>query len=54
MQIDNYNELPADKQPVDSLIWNGSPEDLENWLDKVLHDKKPDKAEFVISDREIE
>ena len=54
MQIDSYNELPQDKQPTDDLIWNGSPEELEDFLDRVLEHKKPNEAEFVISDKEIE
>jgi hypothetical protein len=54
LQIDNYNELPKDKKPSDALIWSGSPEELEDFLDRVLSDKKPNKAEFVVSDRDIE
>ena len=54
MQIDNYNELPKEKRPTDYLIWNGSSEELDDWLDKVLYNKKTNEAEFVISDRDIE
>jgi hypothetical protein len=40
LQIDNLHELPKDKIPPDSIIWDGSPEDLEDWLDDVLDIKK--------------
>jgi hypothetical protein len=53
MQIDNYNELPQEKRPVDDLIWNAAPEELENWLDKVLKNE-PTQSTFEINPKEIE
>lgn len=38
-QIDNLNELPKDKRPPDDILWDGIPEELDDWLDKVF-DKK--------------
>ena len=39
-QIDNLSELPKEKKPPEDLIWNGSPEELEDWLSKVFDNKK--------------
>ena len=39
-QIDNLMELPKLKRPSDELIWDGSPEELETWLDRVFNKKE--------------
>lgn len=36
------------------MIWDGSPEELESWIDKVLRGKTEVNAELVIKDSEIE
>ena len=43
-QVDNLNELGKDKRPPESIIWDGTPEEMEEWLDNVFasHDKKKD------------
>lgn len=55
-QIDNYNEIPKEKRPPDMMIWWGSPEDIEEWFDKV-YDRSPtsnnDELEFVIDEKDI-
>lgn len=52
-QIDNLSELPKEKRPPDSIIWDGTSEDLEEWLDKVLGDRKgKTDVEILISDIE--
>lgn len=38
-QIDNLSELPKEKQPTDDILWDGSSEDLEEWIDRVLDHK---------------
>ena len=55
-QIDNLNELTKDKRPTEEIIWDGSSEDLEEWLEKVLDPKKKedDKIILKIKDNEIE
>lgn len=53
-QIDNFNELSKDKRPPELMMWDGTPEELEEWIDKVFHPKKSMKSEFVIDDSEIE
>jgi hypothetical protein len=40
MQIDNFNELSQDKRPPELMIWSGTPEQIDEWLDKVLDSRK--------------
>jgi hypothetical protein len=55
LQIDNLNELPREKRPPEALIWNGNPEDIENWIGRVMNRKSTeDTSELIILDREIE
>jgi hypothetical protein len=53
-QIDNLNELPKDKRPPDSVIWGGTPEELDEWIEKVFDNKKKhsEVAELVIDEVE--
>ena len=52
-QIDNLNELPKEKRPTDDIIWDGTSEEMDEWLDKVL-DSRPgtDGIQFSIKDIE--
>lgn len=52
-QIDNLNELPKDKRPTDEIIWDGTPEELDDWLDKVF-DKKPKDGTIEIDLDDVE
>jgi hypothetical protein len=55
MQIDNLNELSKDKRPTDEMIFEGSSEELDRWLDKVLSGKEPYRESILnISTDEIE
>ena len=38
-QIDSFRELPKEKRPTETMIWEGSAEELENWFDKVFDRK---------------
>lgn len=53
-QIDNLNELPKEKRPPEDIIWDGSSEELDEWLEKVLDPKKKTQqnVEFIIKDIE--
>ena len=42
-QIDNLNELPKEKRPPEDILWDGTSEELEKWLNDVLDIKKKDK-----------
>jgi hypothetical protein len=53
-QIDSLNELPKEKRPPERLIWEGTTDDLDEWLDRVLYKREKPDFEFVIDDNEIE
>jgi len=38
-QIDSLSELGKEKMPTNEIIWDGSPEDLEEWIERVLDSK---------------
>jgi len=38
-QIDSFRELPKEKRPTETMIWEGSPEELETWFDRVFDRK---------------
>jgi hypothetical protein len=55
MQVDSLNELPKEKRPPDSILWDGTSEELTEWLDSVLdRKKKPDGLMLSIGESEIE
>jgi len=51
-QIDSLNELPSERRPSDWLIWDGTPEELDKWLNEVLSGKKKQTAEIFIGNVE--
>jgi hypothetical protein len=54
-QIDNLHELPKEKRPTDEIIWDGTSEELDEWLDKVLGPgKKGGSDSLQISLKDIE
>ena len=38
-QIDNFNELPKEKRPPEKIIWDGTTDEVEEWLDTVMSPK---------------
>lgn len=52
LQVDGLNELPKDKRPPDDIIWNGSTEELDSWIDRVFSRQEDNKATLLISDIE--
>jgi len=52
LQIDNLNELPKDKRPPDSIIWDGTSQDLDSWIERVFSTKEKDEVLFNIRDIE--
>lgn len=53
-QIDNLSELPKEKRPPDSILWEGTAEDLDDWLEKVLNPKNKQQAEVVFDIGDVE
>ena len=41
-QIDSLSELGKAKMPTPEIIWDGTPEDLDEWIDRVLDNKNQD------------
>jgi hypothetical protein len=52
MQIDNLNDLPKEKRPPDSILWEGTTEDLDDWLDRVFDSNKSNTTDMIIDDIE--
>jgi hypothetical protein len=52
LQIDNLSELPKEKRPPDELIWDGYSEELDEWIERVVYNNKPDGMDIIISDIE--
>lgn len=55
-QIDSFNELPKEKRPPDNIIWDGTSEEIDEWLDKVFNRKGKENTtqEIVIDTKDIE
>jgi hypothetical protein len=51
-QVSSFNEMQKEKRPPDKIIWWGTEDDLDEWLDKVYNRKgqKPDEGglSFII------
>jgi hypothetical protein len=46
--MDSFNELPSEKRPPDLMIWDGSPEEIDSWLESVFNKKRDNKLEISI------
>jgi hypothetical protein len=53
-QIDNLNELSKKHRPPDDMIWDGSPEELDDFLERVMSGKEQTTVDFKIKPNEIE
>lgn len=49
-------ELPKEKRPPELMIWWGTPEEMEDWIDRVFDKKKSAKEEidFIIPYEDLE
>ena len=45
-------ELPKEKRPPDEMIWDGTTEEMEDWLERVIKKNEPTVNTFVIDDVE--
>lgn len=53
-QIDTYNELSKEQRPPDNILWHGTPEDIEEWFDKVLKRKNtPEEFSITVDEDDI-
>jgi hypothetical protein len=51
-QIDALLELPKEKRPPDKILWDGTSEDMDEWLEKVLGNKESSEVNILIKDIE--
>lgn len=51
-QIDSLNELPEDKRPPEKMIWDGDPEEIDEFIDRVFNKKESQR--FLLEFGEIE
>jgi len=54
MQVDGLNQLPDEKRPPDLIIWAGTPEQIDEWLEKVNNPRREKDSTFIISAKDIE
>lgn len=54
MQIDNLSELGSEKKPPEEMIWEGTPEEIEDWLDRVIKGTGKKELEFIINEEEVD
>jgi len=47
-QIDSFNELSKEKRPPDDIVWDGTSEELEDWLDKVFKREDDGKGNTIL------
>ncbi len=47
-------EIPKEKRPDDEMIWDGTSEELEDFLDKVFKGKQSNSVDIMFTDSEIE
>lgn len=51
-QIEALAELPKEKRPPDKILWDGTSEEMDEWLEKVLDHKSQTEVDILISDVE--
>lgn len=53
-QIDSLMELEDSKRPSDEMIYDGTSEELDNWLKRVISGKESSTVDLVFSEFEVE
>ena len=51
-QVDNLNELPEEKRPPELMVWDGSVDELNDWIEDTLSGKRNTKADVLIDNVE--
>lgn len=54
MQIDNLAEIEKGKRPPEDMIWDGSSDELEDWIERVVLGNTKPTLDFVIREDEID
>jgi hypothetical protein len=53
LQLDSLNELPAEKRPPDDILWEGTAEEIDEWLERVFNKKESTGIDVEIADGDI-
>jgi hypothetical protein len=55
-QIDSFNEMPKSKRPPEDMIWWGTADDIDKWIEKVYDRNEDPKYDIImeIDEDEIE
>lgn len=53
-QIDSFNELTEDKRPPESIVWDGTNEEIDSWIKSVIKHERNPNTSLVITEDEIE
>jgi hypothetical protein len=52
IQMDNLYEIPKNKRPTEKMIWDGSPEEMEEWMERVVLGNSQSEIEILDTDVE--
>lgn len=48
IQVDNLNELPKEKRPPIKMLWEGTSEEIDEFLEKVFDVKKKIEDDIIL------
>jgi hypothetical protein len=51
-QVDNINELPEDKRPPELMIWDGTVDEIESWINNSMSGKQSNTADIYVENIE--
>lgn len=51
-QLDSLYELPKEKQPPADMIWDGVPEDIDEWIGRVFDKNYKENVDLMITEVE--
>lgn len=52
-QVESFKEIPREKRPPSKILWWGTAEELDEWLDRVF-DRKGKRQRSPAPNREID
>lgn len=47
-QVDSLNEIPRNKRPPEQMIWEGTSEEIDDWIDRVFKTKEKETTTNII------
>jgi len=52
IQVDNLNQLPKEKRPTVKMMWEGTSEEIDEFLERVCGKDEPTTTDIIISEIE--